>query len=890
MRKVLYLSWLLCALTSNAQLNPAAIDTAFQYGTHAPTNVNTILVAQDGRIIVGGKGQYPIFQIQTNGAENFPLGITSAPDEVNITVRTMNDAIIFGGAINDVAVRKLSTELIQEFNYEKWCTLKGKVNAIYIEPSGKALMGGELTIAGGTEEFGLVRLNRNGTLDSDFNIGTFSNRNVTAIGAYRSLIASSYTNESGVLMHELISTGNTDGSVTVALDGPVLAVNKFLVGGAFQTVDGSAQLRLFRMNENGRVDPQFKFSGANGEVRAIEFYPDGKILIGGTFTKVGDTPRAKIARLLDNGELDESFDAGVVDGAVNVIHVNFDGSIYAGGVFTFFGINSAAGFVKLVGDAALGKSFVWFERLETTVHERSEHGSVFVLRGGDLSAPTEVSVINVVVSASPTSIRIQNVPRTITFEAGETRKEVFFDIESNPEQAAFGSLGLGLVSNDPEVVISRDITQIWIEDAQSSGSLNTTYTYNPTIRKITALGTLSNGQMLAAENSISQPFIRLNPDGTRDNAFVPSLAFTAYGISGIRVLPDDRAYIWGPFTTTVNSYGRNFVGRMNMDGSWDTSFAPSLLSGPTPAGIAALTTQADGKVVIASLNKNLTSGPLASPIIRLQTNGSSDSSFQFTISPSVHRDTRSLMALPSGKVLAAGSYTWQGNVVPLLRLNTNGSVDTSFKLDLQGTAYAVALQGEKILVGGIITNKASHKMVNLARMNADGSLDPTFNAVVDGTVTVLALDSDNNIYLAGEFTTVNATDRFRLARLNPEGILDSNFNTHFGFTETPGSISFAPDHDILVGGYFNTYNNAPVSDVVKLMTSAVVPFYILIHGDHETYEITTTARPGQTYRLLGTPNFVGWSLISTQTATETKLTFPTQPITGKYQFFKVEEQ
>jgi hypothetical protein len=70
----------------------------------------------------------------------------------------------------------------------------------------------------------------------------------------------------------------------------------------------------------------------------------------------------------------------------------------------------------------------------------------------------------------------------------------------------------------------------------------------------------------------------------------------------------------------------------------------------------------------------------------------------------------------------------------------------------------------KIIVGGVgIVGGIGRD--TLKRYNTDGSVDPTINLVMDGAVRDIALQGDK-ILIAGEFTNVNGTDRLGLARLS----------------------------------------------------------------------------------------------------------------------------
>jgi hypothetical protein len=83
----------------------------------------------------------------------------------------------------------------------------------------------------------------------------------------------------------------------------------------------------------GHLDPSFDpGSGVEGyDVNAIAAQPDGKILIGGGFDSYNGTPRKLIARLNSNGSLDTLFDPDAgADGAIRAMVLQSDGKVLIG--------------------------------------------------------------------------------------------------------------------------------------------------------------------------------------------------------------------------------------------------------------------------------------------------------------------------------------------------------------------------------------------------------------------------------------------------------------------------------------------------------------------------------------------------------------------------------
>ena len=165
-----------------------------------------------------------------------------------------------------------------------------------------------------------------------------------------------------------------------------------------------------------------------------------------------------------------------------------------------------------------------------------------------------------------------------------------------------------------------------------------------------------------------------------------------------------------------------------------------------------------------------------------------------------------------GKIVVAGEIS---SLAGVLRLNTNGTLDSSFGAGGMVTinvpsglgggvqAIGVAIQIDGKIVAGISTvNSDGSESFSLARLNTNGSLDGTFGSA--GLVTtfpfgqqrspaVLALQPDGKILLAGDGV---------MARYDSNGQLDSGFGSGGLAPLTAFSVravALQPNGQILIG-------------------------------------------------------------------------------------------
>src|SRR5690606_16446557 len=257
-------------------------------------------------------------------------------------------------------------------------------------------------------------------------------------------------------------------------------------------------------------------------------------------------------------------------------------------------------------------------------------------------------------------------------------------------------------------------------------------------------------------------------------------------------------------------------------GSLDTSFDIGEGFYLNYGHISSLALQADGKILVGgrfSLNEqNGNDNNLA----RLNEDGTLDTSLNSGSGFNSGIDTT--VEQPDGKILVGGSFTsYKGQTRnKIVRLNTNGSIDTSFSI---GTGFsitspkhrvsAITLQPDgKILVGGCFSSYNGQPVSNIIRLNSDGSIDTSFNTgegikmffssiEIPAEVHDIKIQSDGKIIIAGQFSKYDGQDVTRnVIRLNEDGSLDASLNitTGIGLNGTVFSIAIQEDNKIIVGG------------------------------------------------------------------------------------------
>jgi len=300
---------------------------------------------------------------------------------------------------------------------------------------------------------------------------------------------------------------------------------------------------------------------------------------------------------------------------------------------------------------------------------------------------------------------------------------------------------------------------------------------------------------------------KLKKTGNLDTSFNPSQTFTARGV----VEQADGKVI---------AVGRDniLIDRFTSTGANDGTFTqlPLLWTGSTNTPYSFCSTiQADGKILVGGFF-NVVSGNSYSRICRINANGTLDTSFN--VGTGFNSLVTSITIQPDGKILVAGTFeTYSGfSSSGIIRLNSNGSIDSTFTSPVLpfGDIYSMyLLSNGKILVG---TNEASRPVntrSRILRLNSNGSIDGSFTTAFlnDGGI-VYSIDVEpinGGIFAAGDFTTVNGVSSKGLVKLFSNGTRDASLNVGTGFGtaafQHPRVVKLKYNGHIYVGGNFDKY-------------------------------------------------------------------------------------
>ena len=350
--------------------------------------------------------------------------------------------------------------------------------------------------------------------------------------------------------------------------------------------------------------------------------------------------------------------------------------------------------------------------------------------------------------------------------------------------------------------------------------------------KVLIAGWLSLMQDSSYVNYTRNGFGRLNANGTVDAGFGNGSGADVTPVNAMVLQPDGKVLIGGSFAH-VHGVARNSVARLNADGSLDTTFDP----GAGPAGtVNALLVQPDGKILVGG---SFTSVGATSReyLARLNADGTLDAGFvgpDFADSTGWEVDALALQ--PDGKILVGGTFYFSSGPFSgskyrsgMIRVTSSGSVDTSFDTgdgahDSGNTSNlervrTISLQRDgSVVLGGDFTGFGGVTHNYLVRVTSTGAVDANFTPVADGTVHTTLVQADGKILAGGEFSHLNSAFRGSFGRLNADGTLDTVFGVGTGSTGWVYDFAMQADGRVILCGDYSTIQGVGNITAARLFT------------------------------------------------------------------------
>ncbi len=281
--------------------------------------------------------------------------------------------------------------------------------------------------------------------------------------------------------------------------------------------------------------------------------------------------------------------------------------------------------------------------------------------------------------------------------------------------------------------------------------------------------------------------------------------------------------VFGSIHSAAGTSNLGHIVRFTTSGGIDSGFPNGAglgLTGLSTFGAYRATRQGDGKFVVIGdfVSYN---GSTANHLVRINANGSIDSSFDAGAGPNIYIVTPHSLA--GGKTLLFGSFgsnfTYNGAAVAgnIMRLKADGSRDDTFNVGSGfGSSVNAVIEipdpestgGYPILVGGGFTTYNGAAAPGIAALDGTGTPLADFDpgtGVTGGNINGFTLYAPGKIVMFGNFTGYNGTPANHVAIFDLDtGGLDPNFTAPASLDGPVGQVLVQEDGKLIVVGEFST--------------------------------------------------------------------------------------
>ncbi len=467
------------------RLNPNGdLDTSFLTQLPDGSVVNSILIAPDGKIYIGGLFSevdgfetHNLARLLPNGRVDSSFVSYMPPNSFQVLDMkfTPNNRLI----INTGIIERIGNNGSLDTTFNSFFKQNSSIRNIHVHTDGSiSFLWQAIPFTPPMIHTGMVRLDSNGIAELNFDtISTFTK------GAIRSF----------------------------SRDG----IGNYILGGSFEYVNNKMNPYLAKLNTNGEMDVQFNLgTGFNGIVKDLVQLDDGKILVGGDFRYFNLKDVQNFIKLRLDGTQEPGFFHGEdLNGSVNAILSLSDGKIILAGDFTHYNGHFCGRMIRLMPNGLIDSSFTVGQGFSHAVNHLS------LLPDGKILA-----------SGAFTEFNNQWVNNIVRLNANGSRDMQFVAPMHHPTMISFN---IHALQSDGKILVGGTFKNIDLTDMgfvnrlNSNGSLDATFS-NSQVKfnnSVQALYQESNGKILvggffSADSVVaSNGLARLNANGSIDASF-----------------------------------------------------------------------------------------------------------------------------------------------------------------------------------------------------------------------------------------------------------------------------------------------------------------------------------------------------------------------------------
>jgi uncharacterized delta-60 repeat protein len=338
----------------------------------------------------------------------------------------------------------------------------------------------------------------------------------------------------------------------------------------------------------------------------------------------------------------------------------------------------------------------------------------------------------------------------------------------------------------------------------------------------------NSGGSMTISGQTRNGLARLNPDGTLDLAYQASVLLDTFGyLDGLLIQPDGKVVFSGYFES-VNGQPAHNIGRLNADGTLDAAFMAAAAAIGFDDEVYALVRQPDGKLLAGGFFTTF-NGQTHPALVRLNSNGTLDPSFDLQVPATTYATVQALAVQPDGKIVLSGSLPSGTGTISFKRVQASGADDPSFTPDPSSAPYnfnntnliQVQADGKIVLINPSLQYNGQPTSY-IIRLLATGAFDYSFQSPAANYST--SQPSSVQLLSGGQLLIAGGPGPYAGRTATPTGIavLNSDGSYAPGFApvlQNGGQVSdfvLQPDGKMVLGGVFTEINGTAVSNLARL--------------------------------------------------------------------------
>ncbi len=698
------------------------------------------------------------------------------------------------------------------------------------------------------------------------------------------LLGGSVTTPNGVrVLVRRNSDSELDGTFDAVLPGPVSVLRQMADGRLLVSGVNTTRQRpyVWVLGTNGTRDPGYDLdsivegiSANTASVVDVVAQADGKIVLGGSFTAGGVD--LAVARLLPSGELDWEFNSELTSTSPVTAMLMKDNFLYVGvnrNVRRMFLGDPIAGGPPEITVPPAGGRFPAGAQVLLQVTATGTPPLTYQWRRNGTPIPLETANRYLFqltqLNAGDFDVVVGNGSGSVTSAVARINLDVpppVVTLVSNTVQTLgfIGSFGPWVTGEVPPTFYQ------WYKDGQAvPGQTNMSYSFNPVVAgdagtyRFVLQDTFGNsvtsnpcvvtiempppprvmvqpvsvvalaGSTITLDarfESLPQqlpPVVQWRHAGTNivggTVSLLNGLYFARLTLESVQPdaegLYDCSATSLGgtsPFTREVRVTVKTETSPDTVDTGFDAGTANRIaFNNPAADGaVEGIAIQPDDKVVVVGTFKQW-NGQARTNIVRLNVNGSLDTSFAgHVFTPTINGEISvpGVAVAPDGKIYVTGQWgTVDGRTDPMIRLNPDGTLDTTFSVGDAAPGFLLLTLPDGTLLnngGALVANRLRTPL----RYPAGGALDTAFGGPFTAArfsgvnASAWFANPDGSLVLGGAFGSTDAGSfaHFNLAKLNADGTLATGFHSPLNQTEFVNGLARLPDGKFVAVGEFQS--------------------------------------------------------------------------------------